>query len=189
MRTATVMMSALMLAAGTTGMAQAAELKIGVVNLQKLLMDSPQAKSAQAAIQSELGPKQRDFQNQQLSLKTREEKLQKDAATMSETQRANAEKELRDGYRDLARKKSEIEDDIGARDKEESERLNRVLVEETQAYAKAQSYDLVLFNGVVYANSTIDITAQVLTALQARAAKTGGAAAAPAAPKPAAPAK
>ncbi len=186
-RIATALLSGVLMA-GIAVTASSADLKIGVVQLQRLLQEAPQAKAAAAAIQSELAPRQRDFQNQQASLKAREEKLQKDAATMSDTQRSSAEKELRDAYRDLTRKKSEIEDDIGARDKEESERLNRILVEETQVYAKAQNFDLVLFTGVLFASPALDITSQVLAALTARAAKGPAAAAPAAAPKPAAPA-
>ena len=50
-----------------------------------------------------------------------------------------------------------------------------------QSYASSQKFDLVLTEGVVYATSSLDITAQVLAGLQARSA------ASPAA-KPAAPA-
>jgi outer membrane protein len=100
-------------------------------------------------------------------------------------QRASAEKELRDGYRDLQKKQSEVQDDFNARRNEEMSRLQRTLVEEVQVYAKAQSYDLVLADGVIYATGGIDITTAILGALQA---KRGGApAAAPAArpaPKP-----
>ena len=45
--------------------------------------------------------------------------MQKDAATMSESQRSSAEKELRDGYRDFARKQQEVQDDFNARRNEE----------------------------------------------------------------------
>ena len=40
-------------------------------------------------------------------LKAKEDKLQRDGAVMAENERRNAEKELRDGQRELARKQSE----------------------------------------------------------------------------------
>lgn len=145
-----------------------AEIKVGVVNYSRLLQDSPQAKVALEAIRTEFAPREREIQNQANALKTREEKLQKDAATMSEVQRSGAEKELRDGYRDLQRKQAEVQDDFNARRNEEMGRLQRTLVEEVQAYAKAQSYDLVLADGVIYAGNSLDITTAVLTSLQAK---------------------
>ena len=69
----------------------------------------------------------------------------------------------------------EFKDDCTARRNEELSRLQRTLLEEVRAYAKAQSYDLVLSGeAVIYSASATDITPAVLTALQSR-----GAAAAP----------
>lgn len=76
-----------------------ADIKIGVVDYSKLMEASPQAKAALEAIRTEFTPKQRDLQNQQQSLKTREDRLQKDSATMSQDQRTKAEKDLRDADR------------------------------------------------------------------------------------------
>src|SRR5688572_31992371 len=86
----------------------AQQIKIGYVNYTQLIEAAPQAKAIADAIRNEFTPRTRELQNQQQALKTREEKLQKDAATMTEDQRGKAEKELRDGYRDLQRKQSEV---------------------------------------------------------------------------------
>ncbi len=148
--------------------AASAEIKVGFVNYNRLLQDSPQAKVSLDAIRNEFAPRERDMQNQATQLKAREDKLQKDAATMSEMQRSAAEKELRDGYRDLQRKQSEVQDDFNARRNEEMARLQRTLVEEVQVYAKAQNFDLVLADGVIYASNGVDITPAILSALQAK---------------------
>jgi outer membrane protein len=163
----------LILAAGLVAPAMA-DLKVGVVNYGRLMQDSPQAKAAEDAIRAEFATRQSDMQRQQASLKAKEEKLQKDAATMSEAQRSQAEKDLRDGNRDLARKAQEMQDDFNARRNEEMTRLQRSLLEEVNAYGKAQGYDLVLAEGVIYATNSLDITPAILTALQSR--KGGGAA-------------
>ena len=81
-----------------------AELKIGVVDYGRLVEESPQAKSALESIRTEFTPRQRDLQSQQASLKAKEDRLQKDGATMATDQRTSAEKDLRDGYRELQRK-------------------------------------------------------------------------------------
>jgi outer membrane protein len=156
-----------------------AEIKIGYVNYGQLIETAPQAKAIADAIRNEFQPRQRELQNQQQNLKTREEKLNKDAATMTEDQRSRAEKELRDSYRDLQRKQSEVQDDFNARRNEELSRLQRTLIEEVRTYAKAQNFDLIVADGVIYANPTIDITPAVLSVLQARGPKTTGAPATP----------
>ena len=56
----------------------AAELKIGVVDYGRLVEESPQAKSALESIRTEFTPRQRDLQNQQATLKSKEDRLQKE---------------------------------------------------------------------------------------------------------------
>jgi outer membrane protein len=160
--------------------AWAAELKIGVVDYGRLYEDSPQAKSAMEAIRTEFTPRQRELQNQQASLKAKEDKLQKDGATMSEDQRARAEKDLRDSYRDLQRKQQEAQDDFNARRNEEMSRLQRALIEQVRIYGKAQNFDLIVADGVIYATPTLDITPQILAALKSQPVKPAAATQAPA---------
>lgn len=167
-RIARTLVPVVLLAAGGMALPAQAEIKVGVVNYGRLMQDSPQAKTALDAIRAEFAPREKELQGQQVTLKSKEERMQKDAATMSESQRSSAEKELRDGYRDLARKQQEVQDDFNARRNEEMSRLQRTLVEEVQTYAKAQSFDLVLAEGVIYFNNSMDITPAILTALQAR---------------------
>jgi outer membrane protein len=166
-----------------------AELKIGVVDYGRLVEESPQAKSALDSIRTEFTPRQRDLQNQQASLKAKEDRLQKDGATMSQDQRTNAEKDLRDGYRELQRKQTEVQDDFNARRNEEMSRLQKTLIEQVRIYAKAQNFDLVIADGVIYTTPTIDITPAILAQLQANpGAASHPKAAAPApAPTPAKP--
>src|SRR5690606_474207 len=139
--------------------------------------ESPQAKAALEAIRSEFAPRQRELEKEQQALRSKEEKYQKDAATMSAEQRSRAEKDLRDSARELQLKQVEVQDDFKARRVEELSRLQRTLIEEVRNYAKAQNYDLVIADGVIYHTSAVDITPQILSALQARAAKTSSGAA------------
>jgi outer membrane protein len=163
-----------------------AESKIGIVDFQKLGVESPQGKAALESMRAEFAPRERTLQAQGQALKAKEDKLQKDGATMTEEQRGRAEKELRDGMRDFERARGELQDDETARRNEEMSRLQRVLIEEVRNYAKAQNFDLVLAGeAVLYATQANDITPAVLTALQARGAAAKTAAPAPTpAPKP-----
>ena len=157
-----------------------AETKIGVVDPQRLLEESPQGKAASESMRAEFAPRQRTLQAQEQALKAKQEKLQKDAATMTEDQRVRAEKELRDGARDLERARGEFNDDATARRNEEMSRLQRLLGEEVRNYAKAQNYDLIITaETLVYSTPAFDITPAILTALQAHAASS------PASTKPA----
>ncbi|MGC1457906.1 MAG: OmpH family outer membrane protein [Steroidobacteraceae bacterium] len=158
-----------------------AELKIGYVNYSELLQQSPDAKVIADALRNEFLPRQRELVALQQSLKTREDKLTKDGATMTEDQRTREDTDIRNGDRELQRKQTEFQDDVNSRRNEELSKLQKSLVEQVQAYAKSQTYDLIIVEGVIYATNAVDITPQVLAMLNANSAK----GAAPAAPKPA----
>jgi outer membrane protein len=163
-----------------------AESKIAVVDFQRLGDESPQGKAVLDAMRAEFAPRERTLQAQQQALKAKQDKLQKDGATMSDDQRGKAEKELRDGAREFERARAEFQDDVTARRNEEMSRLQRTLIEEVQGYAKTQNYDLVIAReGVVYATAAYDITPAVLTALQAHSSATPAATAPAAKPAPA----
>jgi outer membrane protein len=106
---------------------------------------------------------------------------------MTPDQRAKAEKELRDSARELERKKSELQDDSNAKRQEEMNKLQRSLISEVRDYAKSQNFDIVIADGVIYATPTVDITGQVLQAMQSRAPKPAAPAPATSAPAPAKP--
>ncbi|HXN10215.1 MAG TPA: OmpH family outer membrane protein [Steroidobacteraceae bacterium] len=164
-----------------------ADLKIGVVNYSKLMQESPQAKTVQEALRGEFAGRQKDLQGQQVALKAKEEALTKDEVTMTPEQLAKAQKELRDGNRDLQQKVTEFQDDLNGRQNEELSKLQKALVEEVQNFALAQKFDLVLADGVIFTSPTLDITPQILTALQSRSAArptATGATPAPAATQP-----
>jgi outer membrane protein len=147
-----------------------AEIKMGVVNFQKLLEEAPQTKTAMQALENEFAPRRRELLTMQNDLKARDEKLQKEGAVMSEADRAKAEKTLRDQQREFSRKAGEFQDDASTRRNEEIGKVQRYLVQEIQGYASAQGFDLVLGDGVFFAKGPLDITANVLAVLNTKPA-------------------
>lgn len=146
--------------------ATAQELKIGVVNVPLLMDRAPQTKAAMDALQEEFAPRQREFAAKAKELETFTAKVQKDAAVMGETERRNAEKDLRDRQREVARLQTEFQEDLNLRQNEELGNLQRTLLVEVQKYAQEQGYDLVVGDGVLFASTAVNITAEVLQAIE-----------------------
>lgn len=146
---------------------QAQELKIGVVNISALMEQAPQARVAMTALDEEFKPRQREILAKQTELEELTEKVQRDLAVMGETERRNAEKDLRDLQREVARLQSEFREDLNLRRNEELGNLQRSLLKEVQDYAEASGYDLVVGDGVLFASSTVNITENVLRAMEA----------------------
>ena len=134
-------------------LAQAADLKIGYVNFGRLLEESPQAKSAQAALEGEFLPRQRDVAAQQKSLEEKRDKLKREAAVMSEADRTRTEREVRDLEVSLQRRFNEV----AGRPQPAPQRGSQADASarcsmEVQSYAKANGYQLVVSEGVLYAS-------------------------------------
>ena len=90
----TIAFAVLAFSFGATAIAQ--EVKIGVVNIAQLMEQAPQARVAMEALDEEFKPRQREIIATQTEYQELTEKVQRDLAVMGETERRNAEKELRD---------------------------------------------------------------------------------------------
>ena len=158
--------AALILSVAVSGQrAEAQDLKIGAINVARLLDQAPQSKSAMEALQDEFAPRQRDIVAKQKSLREKEERLQRDGDVLGQSERTNLERDVRDERRDLGRDQNEYLEDLNLRRNEVLGKLQRSLLQEVQAYARAEGYDLVL-SEAIFASSTVDITPAVLKALE-----------------------
>jgi outer membrane protein len=168
MRSRTVSLALVVLAAaGLPAGAVHAQARIGVVNVPRLLQEAPQRQAVSQALENEFAGRLRDLENQQRDLRVREEKLQREGAAMGEAERRAAEKALRDGQRELARKRNEYTEDLNIRRTEALSQLQRTVLQEVQNYAKSAGLDVVVADAL-YASPAVDITSQVLSALQSR---------------------
>jgi outer membrane protein len=145
-----------------------AEIKVGVVDFQRLMADAPQTKNSMQTLENEFGPRKRDLVNLQTDIKAKDDKLQKEGALMPEADRSKLEKTLRDEQRDFQRKGQEFQDDVSQRRNEELAKVQRFFASEIQSFYSAQGFDLVLGEGVFYAKPALDITNQVLEVLKTK---------------------
>ena len=146
---------------------QADGLKVGFVNVGRLISESPQATTAMEALQEEFAPRQREVIAMQNNLQERQDKIQRDLEVMGPEERRNAERDLRRDERELQRSQQEFQEDINLRRNEALGKLQRELLRQVQGYATEQGYDLIVSEGVLYASTGIDITEQVLAGLKA----------------------
>jgi outer membrane protein len=153
---------ALVFVAGT---AAAAEYKIGFVNTERLFREATPAKRAQAKIEKEFAARDAEIQKLAKQVRDVQALLDKDGATMADTDRRNKERDLANQSRDLQRMQREFREDLNLRRNEElagiQERANKVI----QQIAAAEKFDLILQDPVVYASQRIDITDKVIKSL------------------------
>jgi outer membrane protein len=149
-----------------SSVAQAQDFRIGFVNTDRIFREANMAKSAQAKLETEFSKRERDLVAQGETLRVASEKFEKDAPTLSETQRNTRQRTLVEQDRDFQRKRREFQEDLNSRKNEELqgvlERANRIV----KQVAEAEKYDVVL-QEAVYFNPKHDITERVIKALDA----------------------
>lgn len=150
---------------GTTAHAQGSGMRIGVVNVARLLEQAPQAQQAMSELQEEFAPRQRDIVAIQRSLQEKQQTYDRDGQIMGEAERLSLEREIRDQQRDLEREQTDYLEDLNIRRNEELAQLQRSLLQHVQTHARNSGYDLVVAD-VLYYSSAIDITDDVLRSLE-----------------------
>ena len=148
------------------GAAHAEDFRVGFVNTDRIFREANTAKSAQAKLEQEFARKDKDLQDQGTALKAASDKYEREAPTLTESQRVARQKVLVDQDRDFQRKRREFQEDLNSRKNEELqqvlERANKVV----KAVAEAEKYDVIL-QEAVYINPKHDITDKVIRALNA----------------------
>jgi outer membrane protein len=142
-----------------------AELKIGFVNVPKVLEKAPQAEKAKQRLEKEFSPRDKQLVAQQQEIIKLEEKYNKDAKVMAEPARHKLESEIMAKKRDAKRAQQEFSEDFNARRNEELSKLQRRIVDAIKELAKEENFDLLLTDGVIYSNDDLDVTARVQTKL------------------------
>lgn len=159
-----VLISIVALTLAATAAPALAETRIGFVNGQKVINESPQAAKAKKKLEKEFEKRDQDLQKLAKQLQSAQETLEKNAVTLSETDRRNKEREFNDLNRDFQRKQREFREDLNLRQNEEMagiyERVNKII----KQVAEAEKYDLILQEGV-YVSPKLDITDKVIKAL------------------------
>ena len=78
----------------STPLAHAQDLKIGVVNSDRILRDSNPARTAMQKLEGEFSKRDRELQEMGARLKSSAERFEKDAPVMTETDRSRRQREL-----------------------------------------------------------------------------------------------
>jgi len=146
------------------GIVHADDFKMGFVNTVKLVDRAPQGKAALAAIKTEFASREDELTVMNENIKKLEDDIRTNSLVMSEQQRVEKQRNLRELQRKFQREKTEYREDINLRRNEELGKLQRIIGEAVDAIAREQGYDLIV-EQAVFVGPGIDITDKVLDRL------------------------
>ncbi len=160
--------AALSLSLMATLQVQAAELKLGYVDAMRLLEDAPQARDATAQLQREFASREDEIAQAQEQVTRMEDRLNRDGAVMSEAERRNMGLDVLSKKRELRRMQEEFREDVNIRRSDALGNLQELIKETIQEVGDAGGYHLIFFEGIAYADASLDITDDVLAGLTRR---------------------
>lgn len=159
-------LTAALLVFAAVATAHAAELRIGVVDQERITRESAPAERASKQLEKEFAPRAQELQRRETQLKTLQSQLEKDAMTMSESDRRTREQELGRLTLDFQRMQREYREDLNLRRNQELSALFDRATRVIRQIAESEKFDLILHEAV-YRNPRLDITDRVLKALAA----------------------
>lgn len=143
-----------------------ADFKAGFVNTDRVFREANAAKTAQNKLEQEFSKREKELIALRDSLKRGSDAFERDAPTMSESQRITKQRDLVDQDREFQRKSREFQEDLGNRKNEELAKVLDQANKIVQQVAEAEQYDVIL-QEAVYVNPKHDITDKVIKALNA----------------------
>ena len=143
-----------------------ADFKAGFVNTDRVFREANAAKTAQTRLEQEFSKREKELIALPDNLKRGSDAFERDAPTMSESQRVTKQRDLVEQDREFQRKSREFQEDLGNRKNEELAKVLDQANKIVQQVAEAEQYDVIL-QEAVYVNPKHDITDKVIKALNA----------------------
>ena len=154
--------AAAMLLVGAT-QAQAADQKIGVVDMQKIFQALPQAAAIQQELAEEFKDQAEEIKALEGDLKFNMEKHRRDAATMSEAEIKALEETIVKQRQDYADKAKKYQQATQTRMGQEQQKLLGLIKQTVDAIAAEEKYDIILSaEAIVFIDESNNISRKVV---------------------------
>ena len=155
----------------------AAELKIGVIEPQKVLDNTGRGKKIKDTLQEYVKSRQRIIDLEEEELKKMEEDLVKQGAVLSPEAKKDKEESFRRRMMEYQRKVQQLNGEVQGKKKEALDEFNKSLEQIIKGIADKEKISLVVEKGdngagalVIYSNPSLDLTDRVIKELD-KAAK------------------
>lgn len=145
-----------------------AEMKIGFVNLVKLIEEAPQGEAATKKIEAEFSPRDNAIRKKQEKVQKLEADIEKNALVMKASDLSKKQSEVTKIKRELKREAEEFREDYNLRRNEELKVLQKVVRDAINEVGKKNNFDLILAEGVLYTSDKANITELVLKSLRSK---------------------
>ena len=146
------------------------DMRIGYVDMKRLLDNAPQVLEGRARLAEEFAARGARLEQDEQRLAASRRELARERDTLPTDELLRREDELESLARAIERTRAQLREELGQRSEEETERawndVNAAVIE----YAREAGFDLVLPSPVIYASTRVDLTDAVLARLRSEQA-------------------
>ena len=146
------------------GPATAQQLRVGYVDMKRVLDNAPQVLAGREKLDLEFRPRNETIEFQERQVQSMEDRLA--MGDLDVDARARLDRDLREMRRNVNRQKEDLRDELSFRRTEEVQKLEEQINQTVQEIALDSGYDLILSSPVVYADPSLDITQLILERLR-----------------------
>jgi outer membrane protein len=150
-----------------TSVVNGAELKIGVMNVQKVLLESVSGKAAKGMFDNKAKELKAKFQSEENALTAMQQEIEKKSSAWSAEKKETQVREYQKKGREFQVKTEDARFELKQLQDKELEPILKTLQTVVEGYGKQNGYTVILDSkiGVLYSNSAIDVTAELTKAL------------------------
>jgi outer membrane protein len=147
---------------------QAADIKIGFVDIAYVMAKSPQRVAIAEKLKNEFKEQEEEIKSLYEEYKKLQEKAQKDGATMSEKERLELQREGQEMETKLKLKQQALNEDSQRRANEEQRQLGAKILEKVAELAKEEKYTMIINkDALLWADQATNVSDKVLAKLSA----------------------
>lgn len=141
-------------------------LRVGVVDVSRVVKESPQASRAKSSMAIQFARRKNELEAKAHKLGQDVDRLAQDGSVMSDSDRDALQSDIRDSQRELQVQRSKYNDDVADAERKELDSMRTDILEVIDQYARNNGYDLILGDGVIYVGDGVDVTDDILAELE-----------------------
>ena len=139
--------------------------RIGFVDIPYLIDRAPQALEAERRLEAEFAPRQTELELQRAELVELTARLSDPAGELSDAEREQLDREARGLERRIKRSEQDFREKLNIQKNDEFKTVRVLVLEAIASFGKQHDYDLIVSDGVLFANERIDVTERILESL------------------------
>ncbi len=139
--------------------------KVGIIDMQAVILNVQEGKDARAALEKDIKAKEGEFTKRREELDKMNKDWQGQAALMSEEARMNKQKEFQEKFMSLRNDEGAFRDDVKKKEQKATQGIAAKVEGIVQKMAKEKALDVVFevnSAGLLYVNQPVDLTKDVI---------------------------